>query len=134
MLAVFFMIRRILSKYFGFRWSLYVLRNKKELGFAMHSQNVGDLLGYIGGWFERDGEPQNNYSFALNFNKTNKVIHLTKYHFKEDGLPTNELWNLVRSIDKKFLGKPHLKINEFNFINVATGKKVESSQIKEIIY
>ncbi|WKZ71131.1 MAG: hypothetical protein QY331_07685 [Melioribacteraceae bacterium] len=128
------MIKQILSKLFGFRWSLYVLRNKKELGFVMHSQNVGDLVGYIGSWFEKKGEPHNNYSLALNFNKTNEVIHLSQHHFKEDGFPTNELWNKLNSIDKKWKGKPHLQMNEFFFINVATGEKVDSTIVKELIY
>lgn len=128
------MIKNILNKYFGFRWSLYVLRNKTELGFALNSDNVGDLLGYIGGWIERYGEPKNNFSFAINFNKTNQVIHLNKNHFKINGEPTTELWDLVLSIDKDCIGQPHLPIGRFNFINVATKQIVDSNKIKEIIY
>lgn len=128
------MIKKLLNKLFGFRWSLYVLRNKKELGFALHSQNVGDLLGYIGNWFENYGEPKNNFSFALNFNKTSKTIQLEQKYFKENGNPTNELWKLVLNIDKNCIGKPHLQMGKFNFINVATGEKVESSKVIKIIY
>ena len=127
-------MKQILNKLFGFRWSFYVLRNKKELGFAMHSDNVGDLLGYIGSWLVNYSEPKNNFSFALNFNKTNKVIHLEQKYFKENGEPNRELWELVLNVDKDCLGKPHLKIGQFNFINVATGQKVERDKIIQIIY
>ena len=59
-----------LSKRLGYRWSLYVLRNQRELIYAMHSMSATDLT-YIIGEYVKYGNPVHPYSIGLNFNITN---------------------------------------------------------------
>jgi hypothetical protein len=123
-----------LRKKLGWRWSIYVLRDRKELGFAMHSHNVGDLLGYIGGWFDRRGDPPGRYSFALNFNINHTVIHLSGGDFSAGGNPTDALWERVLSADPEAPKQRHLGLGQFEWLNAATRKSIDSSTVQQVVY
>lgn len=73
------------NKLFGFRWSLYIVRDGKSIAYAMHENSVMRLAGYAMGHFAGGSQPVTPWSLHLNFNQTHKTILLQPHHFAADG-------------------------------------------------
>lgn len=71
----------ILNKLFGFRWSLYIVRNENELLYVVHGNSVMKILGSVMVHFANDKKPVKPWSLYLNFNKKHKKIKLKPKHF-----------------------------------------------------
>ena len=90
----------IFNKLFGFRWSLYIVRNENELVYAMHEHSVMRMIGSVMGYFANGGKPIEPWKLYLNFNKKHQKIKLDSEHFTPDGENvTNELIKEIESID-----------------------------------
>lgn len=87
----------IFNKIFGFRWSLYIVRDEDKTAYAMHENSVIRILGYIAGSFEGGANPVKPWSLVLNFNHSNKTIKLTSSHFTDEG---DLSYSLIREIEK----------------------------------
>lgn len=74
-----------LNKLFGFRWSLYIVKNENQLAYAMHEHAVMRMAGYVMGYFADGGKPIEPWSLYLNFNHNHKSIKLEPEHFTPDG-------------------------------------------------
>jgi hypothetical protein len=114
-----------LNKLFGFRWSLYIIRNENQLAYAMHEHSVRTLVEYAMLYFAKGGRPVEPWSLCLNFNKTHQIIKLEPELFTADGWWTPALKRQLESIDPGWLerrnGEPwfeeaatkrHLKITD----------------------
>lgn len=86
----------LLSKLFGYRWSLYVVVNGKELRYAMHQHSVIRMVGYVMGYFKRGGHPVPPWSLHLNFNKAHRSFELRPEHFAPDGEDVSDV--LIQAI------------------------------------
>ena len=75
----------LLNKLFGFRWSLYIVRDGKNIVYAMHENSVMRLAGYAMGHFAGGSLPVSPWSLYLNFNQTHRTILLQPHHFTADG-------------------------------------------------
>ena len=90
----------LLNKLFGYRWSLYVVANGKELRYAMHQHSVLRIVGYVMRYFAGGGRPVPPWSLHLNFNKAHQSFALTPEHFTPDGENVSEaLIHAVAQID-----------------------------------
>lgn len=89
----------LLNKLLGFRWSLYIVQNEKELIYAMHCHSVLKIVGYVMGRFAGGKKPVEPWSLYLNFNHTHQNIKLGPEHFTSDGEFTQTLIRQIESID-----------------------------------
>jgi len=87
----------LLNKLLGFRWSLYIVQNEKELIYAMHCHSVLKIVGYVMGFFADGGRPVEPWSLYLNFNHTHQNIKLGPDHFTADGEHVTQ--TLIRQIE-----------------------------------
>jgi len=112
----------LLNKLFGYRWSLYIVRNEKELVFAMHENSIVRIIGYCMSYYRNGENPVSPWSLHLNFNKNNKSFVLHSSHITPDGEDfTESLINQIESIDSGY----RVKGGEPVFIEVHTKKKLE---------
>jgi hypothetical protein len=74
-----------LNKIFGYRWSLYIVQNQRELVYAMHENDVFRIVGYVMLSFADGAKPVAPWSLHLNFNKKQKSFELKPEHFTPDG-------------------------------------------------
>lgn len=96
-------MKGLLNKLFGFRWSLYVCRDGKNLRYAMHEHSVIRMLGYVMNEYKDHGNPKPPWSIWLNFNKTNTAFELRREHFTPDGeYLSPKLLTQIESIDPKY--------------------------------
>ena len=111
----------LLNKIFGFRWSLYVVRNENELIYAMHEHSVIELIDWVMvGYFEKGLSPVKPWSLYLNFNKKHKKIKLKSAYF--NGLRiSDELMNAIQTIDPGW----NVKAGEPVLVEVATKKNIK---------
>ncbi len=86
-----------LNKLFGFRWSLYIVRNGNQLVYAMHEHSVMRMLGYVMGYFADGSRPVEPWSLYLNFNHKHQTIKLGLEHFTANG--ENVTPALIRQIE-----------------------------------
>lgn len=115
----------LLSKLFGFRWSLYIVRDGKSLAYAMHENSVVRLAGYVMGYFAGGSQPVSPWSLYLNFNQTHKTILLQPRHFTADGENvTPALIAEVEAIDPGW----RVKGVEPVFEEAATKKRIKISE------
>ncbi len=99
-----------------------MIRNEKELIYAMHEHSVSQIIGYVMRYFENSGKPVPPWSVYLNFNKNHKRIKLGPEHFSPDGKNISQmLINQIESID------PGWKVrgSEPVFEEVATRKRLK---------
>lgn len=75
----------LLNKLLGFRWSLYIVRDEKNIAYAMHENSVMRIAGYAMGYFAEGAKPVAPWSLYLNFNQAHKTIRLEPHHFTADG-------------------------------------------------
>ena len=114
------------NKLFGYRWSLYIVINDKELVYAMHENSVIRMLGYVMGYFSMGNNPIIPWSLYLNFNHTNKVIKLNSNHFSLNGENiTQSLSQEIASIDSGW----KVKGNEPVFEEVRTKNKLKITSL-----
>lgn len=73
------------SNLFGFRWSLYIVRNGKQGVYAMHEHSVIRMLGYVMRYFADGGKPGDSWSLHLSYNRTHQTIKLIPEHFTSNG-------------------------------------------------
>lgn len=86
----------------GYRWSLYIARNEKELIYAMHCHSAQKIAGYLMRYFANGGSPIEPWSLYLNFNHTNQLIKLEPDYFASDGYFTQPFIRQIESIDPKW--------------------------------
>ena len=92
-----------LNRLFGYRWSLYIVINERQLCFVMHENSVVRLLGYVIGRFHEFGGPVPPWSLHLNFKREHRSIRLRREHFTADGEDLSALLiNELREIDREF--------------------------------
>ena len=113
------------NKLLGYRWSLYVVRNEKELIYAMHEHSVIRMLGYVMLYFENGGKPVEPWSLYLNFNKNHQKLKLGTEHFTPDGTNLSPL--LIKQIEAIDSGWK-VKGSEPVFEEVATKKRLKISR------
>lgn len=112
----------LLNKLFGFRWSLYIVRNENELLYAMHENSVFRIAGYCMPYFVNGGKPVSPWGLYLNFNKKNKSFKLKPEHFTADGEDfTDSLIRQIETIDPGY----RVKGGEPIFINTQTKKQLK---------
>lgn len=115
----------MLNKLFGYRWSLYVVRNDNELVYAMHENSALRMVGYVMGFFEGGNSPVPPWSLHLNFNKKHRSFELRPEHFTQDGENvTRALVEEIATIDPGW----KVKGNEPIFVELASKKKLPISQ------
>lgn len=111
-----------LNKFFGFRWSLYIVQNENQLVYAMHENNVMGIIGYVIRYFANGGMPVAPWSLHLNFNHKHQAIKLGQEHFTPDGENvTPLLMHQIEAID------PGWKVNSVEpvFEVSATKKRIK---------
>jgi len=105
------------------RWSLYIVRNNKDIIYMMKDNSVPSIVGYLMGQYANGGKPVPPWSLHLRNNGGNKeTFQLLPEHFTEDGETiSNLLKEKLSSIDEKWL------IFEPNsvFIEYKTKKKLK---------
>jgi len=112
----------IFNRLFGFRWSLYVVKNDNQLVYALHEHSALCLADYVGMWFAKGAAPVQPWSLYLNFNHTHKNIKLGPQHFSPDGRHVTQLLiDQIRSIDPGF----DVRAGEPLFVEVATKKQLK---------
>ncbi len=89
----------IFNKLFGFRWSLYIVRNENELYYAMDEHSVKRIIGHVMRYFADGGKPVDPWSLYLNFNKKHQTIKLDPEHFTPAGDMTYTLIREIEGID-----------------------------------
>jgi len=108
----------IIDSLFGFRWSLYIVRNENELVYVLHENSVIELLYYvIVGGFGEGLSPVEPWSLFINFNKKHKKIKLLPEHFQGEK-PSSVLIQMIELIDPKWRVKPGKAV----FMEAATKK------------
>lgn len=115
----------ILNKLFGFRWSLYMVRDGKSIAYAMHENSVMRIVGYVMGYYADGKAPVPPWSLHLNFNQTHKTIKLESSHFTADG--ENVTQALIRQIEAVDPGW-QVKGAEPVFEEAATKKRLRISE------
>ena len=111
----------LLSLLFGFRWSLYVVRNGNELVYALHENSVIRIVGYVMGLFAGGAAPRPPWSLHLNFNRKNKSFELRPHHFSTSGDQlTTALMEEIQRIDPKY----RVKGGEPVFVDAKTRKQL----------
>lgn len=112
----------IFNKLFGFRWSLYFVKNENQLAYAMHEHAVMRMAGYVMGYFADGGKPIEPWSLYLNFNHKNHSFKLLPEHFTSDGgNVTPLLIQKIESIDPEW----KVKGGEPVFEEAATKKRIK---------
>jgi len=109
----------LLNSLFGYRWSLYVVLGDKGLVYAMHSNCVIGMLGYIVGYYERGLQPKPPWSLHLNFNKRHQSFQLEPSHFEDSGI-SMDLLARINAIDPRF----DVEFSDPIFVEVATRRKL----------
>jgi hypothetical protein len=93
----------LFNRLFGFRWSLYVVKNDNQLLYAMHANSVMGMVGYVMTSFRDGQEPVEPWSLFLNFNHKHKLIKLAPHHFKDNGDNVSaRLISEIEAIDKNW--------------------------------
>ena len=116
-----------LNKIFGFRWSLYIVRNGNHLAYAMHEHSVIRMLGYVMRYFADGGRPVEPWSLHINFNRDHRAIKLEPEHFSANGENIAiSLIRLIESIDPGW----EVKSAEPVFEEAATKKRMKISEQK----
>ncbi len=115
------------NKLLGFRWSLYIVKDEKQLVYAMHENNPMKMVGYLMLYFANGKNPVEPWSLWLNFNHKHKAFKLNSEHFTPDGESVTRVliqniealdpgWK-VNSADPVFedaITKKRLNINSYN--------------------
>jgi hypothetical protein len=115
----------LLNKIFGYRWSLYIVKNQNELMYAMHENSVLRMVGYVMDYFKNGNEPKESWSLHLNFNKKHESFLLKPEHFTQDGNNiTQALIQKIEVIDPNY----QVKGSEPIFVNTKTKKKLKLSE------
>ena len=111
-----------LNKFFGYRWSLYIILNGDQIAFAMHEHSVLRIAGYVMDYFANGAKPVSPWSLVLNFNHKHQTIKLDSRHFTSDGESvTNALIQEIESIDPSW----KVKGSEPIFEDAATKKRLK---------
>ena len=115
----------ILNNVTGFRWSLYVVQNERQLTYAMHENSAIRIVGYVMRYFAGGKEPVAPWSLYLNFNRLHKTIKLRPDHFTENGENvTQVLIQEIQAIDPGW----KVKGGEPVFEEAATKKRLKISE------
>lgn len=115
----------LLNRLFGFRWSLYIVRDGTKLAYAMHENSVARLAGYAMAYFAGGARPVPPWSLYLNFNRAHKTILLEPHHFTSDGENvTQALIAEIEAIDPGW----KVKGAEPIFEEAATKKRLKLSE------
>ena len=100
-------IRFLLKKGFKiYRWSIYIVKDPKEIHYFMHCDSVIKMIGYFLIQFCKYGPPPSPWRIYVNFNETHQSFQLTEDHFDSD----NE------NISKKLVSD--IKEIDYNYLNI----------------
>jgi len=118
----------ILNRLFGYRWSVYVVRNGNELLYALHEHCPVPLTGYLLGYFKGRNEPVSPWSLHLNFNRTHEAFQLDSSYFLGSGdIQTSKLIGKIEEFDPKWRNR---RGKEPVFMEMATKKVIPLSSIE----
>jgi len=97
-------MKATLHKLFGYRWSLYVCINDKELRYKMHNDSLLRMIGYVMYYYVEFGKPKAPWTIWLNHNKTHTSFELKREHFTDDGESVSNMFTeTVKSIDPDYM-------------------------------
>jgi hypothetical protein len=114
----------LLNRLFGYRWSLYLVRDGRQVAYAMHEHSVIGMVGYVMGYFADGGKPVSPWCLVLNFNHSHRTITLRPEHFTHDGKNlTPALLTEIEAIDPGW----RVKGAEPIFEEAATKKRLKIS-------
>lgn len=115
-----------LDRFFATRWSLQLVQNEREVIYAMHEDSALRIVGYVMGYFEKGGRPNDDWGIYLKFNRKNKKIKLGQQHFTVDGRDiTKILTQEIESIDP---GNWKIRGSEPVFEEVSTKRRIKISE------
>ena len=116
-----------LNKIFGFRWSLYIVREPGQLVYAMHENSAIRIAGYVMDYFQGGATPKPPWSLYLNFNHKQRAFRLEPSHFTADGENlTAELLGRIQALDPGW----QVKGGEPVFEEAATKKQLPITEHK----
>lgn len=90
-----------LNRLFGYRWSVYIVRNDNELLYALQEHCPITLTGYLTGYFKEGRDPVAPWSLHLNYNRTHQAFQLTSQHFNGE-MQSAELIQRIEDLDPKW--------------------------------
>jgi hypothetical protein len=125
------MIKDFFNKLFGYRWSIYIATDQRDVHYIIHSDSVSKLLYMVSDFFIEKGDPKSPWNLHLVFNKKQQEneILINKYFFDKGYLKIKDtLFNRIRDIDPEFenyvgIGK------EIVFIDVKNNKQLKLNPI-----
>jgi hypothetical protein len=115
----------LLNSLFGFRWSLYVVRNKNECNYILHEHSVIELLhNVMVGYYSKGLSPVEPWSLNLVCNrKQHQKIKLEAAYFDGDNI-SPVLMSKIKAIDPGWDVRP----GEPVFLEAGTKKKLKMSE------
>ncbi len=121
----------------GYRWSLYVVQNDQNLLFAMHSNNVLHLLGFIRTQL-KNKTLKDQVTLGLNYNALNDrpgrlgFIPLSEHDFNEKGFPTTAMFDRVEKIDPGYqTGAEYI---DPEWVDMSSGRVVAYAEANRLIW
>jgi hypothetical protein len=116
-----------MNKLFGYRWSLYIARNEKEIVYALHDNDWFGIIISMHKYFSKGLKPVPPWSLHLNFNKKHKNFILLPEHFNpEDNKYYTDLFiQELNKIDPKWKTSGRNSKVEPLFVEAATKKEIK---------
>ncbi len=99
------MIRELINRWFGYKWSLYVTVDERELRYVINLDSPIPLLGYMLPLFNKYGNPKEPWGIWLNYNKKHEAIQITKDCFTKEGNISSELSSKIGVLDPNYMRK-----------------------------
>ncbi len=120
-----------MNKIFGYRWSLYIVKNGKELVYALHDNDWFRIIISIHKYFEKGLKPVHPWSLHLNFNKKHKNFILLPEHFtsEDNNYYTDLFIQELNKIDPKWKTSGRNSKVEPIFVEAATKKEIKISHV-----
>jgi|SRR3989339_894825 len=125
------MLKKLINKWFGYRWSLYITKNEKELQYVANSDSVLQLLGWASASFEK-GNPKEPWNVYLNYNKNHTAILLDKKYFVNHSV-ADDLIVQIKKLDSGYL-RPDNQLIPPTAEDVIHRKKIKiTSSVKDVL-
>lgn len=125
------MLKNLINKWFGYRWSLYIAKNGKELQYVANSDSVLPFLGWVESSF-KEGNPKEPWSVYLNYNKNHTAILLDTKYFLNKGI-SDDLISQIKKLDPKYL-RPDNQLIPPTAEDVIHRKKIKiTSSVKDVL-
>jgi hypothetical protein len=101
------------------RWSLYFVREREGLRYALHNDAVDILLGYVSAPIKKGKRISHDWELHLNFNFEHKSIKLVEPFFLK-GNDSRILLDLIATIDPGWM----VPRGELVFVDAQTQKQL----------